>query len=196
MPLDRGRPELAVDAAALTPRALRALGAPGADVREELVSGTIDFLKSAAPRLTVVRRPNGRDDTLEMPTPDGAQYRLSLHPGILEIVARLLPPLEDRVFWHWAFRTQRHGSIEQAETEFFRCIGLFLAYPTRIIQRRGLVNTRFKCFAQTPDGDASIGRSVAAFLSKDVPEICDRECTYSSPPLLAASMGTDGRQDR
>ena len=194
MPLGRGRP----DAAALeAPRGLgRSLGPITDASRSDLVADTVEFLKSAAPRLTILRREIDGGPMLDLPVPDGAQYQISLFPSVPEIAARLLPPLDRAFFWYWPFRIQQYGTEEQREAEFFRCIGLILANPTRIIQRRGLVDTRFRCHALTGDGKEPIGGSVGSFLSLSVPDICGRECTYASPALLAASAASDGRQDR
>jgi len=176
---------------------LRTEGPTAASVLgNERLEGTIEFLKSAAPRLSVLRRDGARGVILELPMPDGAQYQVALVPALPAIAARLLPPLDRRFFWQWPFRGHRYGSPEQAEAEFFRCIGLMLANPTRIVQRRTLVSTQFRCSAVTIDGEVAIGGSVRSLLSVDVPDICGRECTYASPALLAASVSSDGRQDR
>jgi hypothetical protein len=165
-------------------------------VAETLLEGTEDFLKSAAPRLTVFQRDSKRGVVFDLPTPDGAQYSFSLLPAEMEISAQLLPPLDQAYFWYWPFRVQDYGSLAQCEGEFFRCIGLVLGYPTRIVQRRGPVSTRFSCYAQLPEGGEPIGGSVGSFLSISVPEICVRECTYTSPAVLTASVLPDGRYDR
>jgi hypothetical protein len=171
------------------------LGAPDATA-EELVDSTVEFLTVAAPRITVLRRETTRGTTLELPTPDGAQFGLSLLPAQLEISARLLPPLDHHFFWSWSFRNRRYGTLEQAEAEYFRCVGLILANPTRIVQRRGLMATRFVCTVQTSDGDEQIGGRLDAYLSREVPSLRGRLGTYGSPPLLAASIAANGRQDR
>lgn len=197
MPLARKRrpsPKLAAEPPAL----LRSLGsdAEGHVVAETLLEGTEEFLKSAAPRLTVSRRDSNRGVAFDLPTPDGAQYSFSLFPTAMEIAAQLLPPLDRAYFWYWPFRIQDYGSLASCEAAFFRSIGLILAYPTKIVQRRGPVSTRFNCYAHLPEAIEQVGGSVGSFLSISVPEICVRECTYSSPPVLTASVLVDGRYDR
>jgi hypothetical protein len=181
----------------MPPRLVRALGAAAAaGVGDDLIDGTTEFLKSAAPRLSIMRRETDIGVVFDLPTPDGAQFAFSLLPGVPEISARLLPPHERRYFWYWPFRVEEYGSLARCEAEFFRCIGLILAFPTKIVQRRGLVSTRFTCHAIASDEEHQVGGSVGSFLSLAVPDICDRACTYTSPAVLAASAAADGRQDR
>ena len=138
---------------------------------------------------------------VRLPTPKDADYSFELWfhgpasggSGGREIVALLLGRPRDEVFWTNRFEPEsfyrgRSGNWQEAleglAEAFDETVLRLVRLPTRIIQKRGLLNWNFALEARMPDGSWSQQSSCYVLrLGFRVPPVRGRERVYTAPAM-------------
>ena len=153
----------------------------------KLFDRTRALIAEVAPQISPAVRRDQEGAFLDLPAPSNADYRFSLYTGEPQIHATLLPPNENCWFWYWPFEEQDYRTLEDQEAHFLRCARLLLTCPTRITQRRRLLETQFLCEVDARSNPVPIGGAYGALLWFRVPKIQGRCHVWRSPPVLSAA---------
>jgi len=151
----------------------------------------VDFVRGLLPSVVVEadtkQEPgvHGQSYHIELPPPEGADYRfiLWLGSGEKQISARLLTSDETTHFWYRPFEDAEFRSAEQLDKAFLETVEVIMRHNTRIEQKRGLLFNHFKCEYETASGGSRVyGHSGVRWIG--APKIAGRRHVYQFPPLV------------
>jgi hypothetical protein len=162
------------------------------ELSSELSDSVVAFVKSHLPSATLEEdmkhEPGvqGRSYHIDLPPPEGADYRFTLWLGSGEkqISACLLGG-SNTYFWYMPFEEVSFRSVAQLNKAFIEVVDLLMRHPTRIQQRRGLFSHHFKCQYNSGGNWETIYRH-AGLRWMGAPEIRGRRQVYQSPPLSSS----------
>jgi hypothetical protein len=159
------------------------------------VERILAILCAELPRAEVQIVASGHDRFLDLPASPSAEYSFRLWfyeddatGGSREISARLVGHAQaETSFWYWPFESAQFNTAEALSDAFDKSLLTLIRRPTRIVQKRGLLNWTFRLDAQLPElGWKQQYRHAVFRLGGRAPSIDGRERIYSSPSVVSA----------
>jgi hypothetical protein len=159
------------------------------------VERTLALLRAELSRTPVTIVASGRDRFLDLQAGPSAEYSFRLWfyendatGSSREISARLLGQAQpETCFWYWPFESAQFNTAEALSDAFDKSLLTLIRRPTRIVQKRGLLNWTFRLDAQLPElGWTQQYRHAVFRFGARAPSIDGRERIYSSPAVVSA----------
>ncbi len=159
---------------------------------EEDASATVKLVQTYLSQFepTVEGDPKHGWWTLRLPFPDSAEYQFSLHGelgGERQISSRLTQSKGSRSrFWYSAMElADFHNDSSKLEALFHQQVGAVLQYPTRIVEKKGVLWLSYRAEYQVnADWQRLRGGVTYLGLGFGIPFI-GRKRVYTSPPLVS-----------
>ena len=158
------------------------------------IERTLTLLRAELAGLPVSMSASGRDHFLDLPAAPSAEYSFRLWfyerdaaGSSREISAQLVGQLNtDVYFWYWSFERAEFRTDEALFEAFDHSLLTLIRQPTRIVQKRGLLNWTFRLEARLPElGWTPQYQHAVLRLGVRAPSIDGRERIYSSPPVVS-----------
>ena len=154
--------------------------------------GTADqalaLLRSLDPDLDVRLDQHESFCAVHLPPARDAQYRFVLYiyeDGEPQIAAALVDGDPEAYFWYWPFEEPDFDSPEERQSEFLSAVHQLLTSRSRIRQKRGWLNTHFRCEVESGDGWSRAGPFMSGLKGSFKPPRADQKVTiYESPALV------------
>jgi hypothetical protein len=149
----------------------------------------MDLLRSLDPSLDLRIEETESHSAIHLPPSQGADYRFVLYiheDGEPQIAAVVVDGDPESYFWYWPFEEPEFSSVEERHREFLVAVKDLLGNRTRIRQKRGWLNTHFRCEIENGETWSRVGPTMAGLKwSFKPPPTEEKVVFYQSPPLVS-----------
>jgi hypothetical protein len=154
----------------------------------ETATHTISLLRTLDSDLDVRVEQHESFCAIHLPAAPGADYRFILYvhdDGEPQVGATLIDGDPEAYFWHWPFEDPDYSSHSEREQAFLTAVQELVTSPTRIRQKRGLLNTTFRCEVHRASGWSRAGPFIAGLRwGTKPPPTRARVVDYEAPALI------------
>lgn len=155
---------------------------------QETAKRTISSILSLDPDLDVRLDHQQSFCAIHLPAAPRAEYRFVLYiydDGEPQICAILVRDPE-AYFWYWPFEEPDFDTPAERECAFLAAVRQLLTSPTRIRQKRSLLNTHFRCEVRDVDAWSLVGPFISGLKwGTNAPLIKTKVVYYKSPALIS-----------
>ena len=155
----------------------------------ETATQTISMLRSLDPELDIRLEQHESFCAIHLPAAPCAEYRFVLYvhdDGEPQVCASLIDGDPDAHFWYWPFEEPDYDTQSEREEAFLAAVHELVTLPTRIRQKRGLLNTQFRCEVQRATGWSRAGPFMAGLRWGTKPPPIKKQVVYYESPALIA----------
>ncbi len=154
----------------------------------ETATRAISLLRALDPDLDVRLEQQETFCAIHLPAAPHGEYRFSLYvhdDGEPQVCATLVDGDPEAYFWSWPFEEPDYDNQSDREKAFLSAIQELVTSPTRIRQKRGLLNTHFRCEVQRASAWSRAGPFMAGLRwGTKPPPIMGKVVYYKSPTLI------------
>ena len=156
----------------------------------EIVELVMDLLRSLDPSLDIRLDESETLCSIHLPPAGRADYRFVLYfhrDGEPQVAAIVVDGDPEAYFWYWPFEEPDFSSAAERQREFLRAVRQLLTSRTRIRQKRGWLNTHFRCEVESDGTWSRVGPLMSGLKGSFVPPPTERKVVFYESAALVAS---------
>jgi len=155
----------------------------------ETADQALALLRSLDPDLDVRLDDQESFCAIHLPPAPRAEYRFTLYiheDGEPQVGAVLVDGDSEAYFWYWPFEEPDFTSAAQRQSEFLSAVHQLLTSRSRIRQKRGWLNTHFRCEVEVGGAWSRVGPLMSGLKASFKPPPSDQKVTFYESRALVS----------